>query len=154
DSFGRARQSLRADGSVVNVAPADVLGLFPADQTANASSPPTAVTASSAVSTFADPDGNVTTQTLDQRGQVLATADAIGPIHSVTRNPQGLIDTSIDGLSHQTTYGYDDRGNVTSIQDGLAGSFGPVTNYAAAGQAKLQVLTGDLNGDNMPDIVS
>ena len=65
----------------------------------------------------ADPNGHVTTRTLDQRGQVLSTSDEVGSLGSVTRDANGFIVQSTSALGHQTSYTYDAKGNLFSTQD-------------------------------------
>jgi RHS repeat-associated protein len=160
DFAGRAMSSSRADGSTVQVAPAEVQGLFPADQTVDPLSPtlPTVMAPADAVVKFADPDGHVTTQTLDQRGQKLSTSDEIGSLGSVTRDANGFIVQSTSGLGNQTTYTYDKKGNLTTTQDALAGPFRPQIDhtfgFTAYGENLLAgPAIGDVNGDGAPDIV-
>ena len=76
DFAGRGVSSLRSDGSTVQVSPAEVNGLYPPAQTAapvNATFP-TAGAPAQAVVQIADPNGNVTTEMLDQRGQEESSA--------------------------------------------------------------------------------
>src|SRR5262249_11277974 len=91
DFASRADHSLRADRSVARVSPVAVQGLFPADQTTDRDNAPLAGPPSEAGIEIADPNGHITRQTLDQRGQVLSTSDEIGPQGSVVRDANGFI---------------------------------------------------------------
>jgi RHS repeat-associated protein len=159
DFAGRANHSFRADGSTVDVAPAEVQGLFPADQTVDPFSPtlPTAVAPADAVVQIADPNGHVTTQTLDQRGQVLSTSDEVGSLGSVTRDANGMIAQSTNGLGNQTMYTYDAHGNLIGSQDSLSGPFQPQSDhfvgFANSGPEIAGTAIGDVNGDGAPDLV-
>jgi RHS repeat-associated protein len=157
---GRGYHSLRADGSTVDVAPVEMQGLFPADQTTDAFSPtlPMAVPPSGAVSTMADPDGHVTTQSLDQRGQTTTSFDEIGPLQTAVRDANGMIVQSTNGLGNQTTYTYDTNGNLIATQDSYSGPFLPevdkVFGFASFGGPALDgTAVGDLNGDGAPDLI-
>src|SRR5262249_7508591 len=104
DFVGRATRSERADGSVVQVAPAEVQGLVRADQTTDPFLPslPTAGTLAGAVIQIADPNGHVSTQSLDQRGQLMSSSDDIGSLGEVTRDANGMIVQRTTGLGNQT----------------------------------------------------
>jgi YD repeat-containing protein len=160
DFADRAMSSLRADGSTVTVNPAEVQGLFPAGQTVDPMSPtlPTAVAPTDATVQIVDPNGHVTTQTLDQRGQLLSTSDAIGSLGSVTRDANGFIVQRTNGLGNQTNYTYDAKGNLTSIQDSLSGPFQPQQDHTigfsnTGGPGIIGPAVGDLNGDGASDLV-
>src|SRR5262249_10926028 len=57
DFAGRATQSIRADGSVVQIAPVETQGLYPPEMTVDPTNAPAALASSRAVSTYVDGNG-------------------------------------------------------------------------------------------------
>src|SRR5262249_2529261 len=157
DFAGRADHSLRADGSVVQVAPVAVQGLFPADQTADRDNAPLAVAPSEAGIEIADPNGHITRPTLDQRGPVLSTPDENGPQGPAGRDANGFVVQKTNALGNQTAYTYDAKGNLTSMHDSFSGPFVEKDLFVGVSFEGPQIAgppIGDVNGDGAPDIVA
>jgi RHS repeat-associated protein len=138
DFAGRVTESIRADGSVIHVSPVETQGLYPAGMTFDPSKAPAAYVSSTAVSTYADGNGNVTSTRLDQFGQEVSASDGAGPLGTVTHNSQNEVTASTDGRGNQTTYTYDAKGNVLTQTDTLvppdtALSFNGVQDVASIG---------------------
>lgn len=68
-----------------------------------------------------DPNGNVTTNTYDLRGDLLRTTDPLGNVTKFTYNAQGDRLTATDPLGTTTTYAYDANGNLLSRSTPIAG---------------------------------
>jgi hypothetical protein len=92
-------QGIRKDGSVNKINPVQVDGLYRPEQTTNITSPPAASRLSEEIfSSFADGNGNVEVNQLDQAGQVISTVDEAGSsVSDIERNADNLITSSVDG---------------------------------------------------------
>jgi YD repeat-containing protein len=95
DTFGRATQSLRKDGSIIKVTPVQVQGLYPTAQTTNPFAAPTAVSLSPAqvaapTTYYTDARGNVLTMGINQSGHEVSGVDALGSLGQIDRS-RGLI---------------------------------------------------------------
>ena len=112
DFAGRAASATLKDGSVVQVDPDEVHGLYPASATVNPASAPAAFAVGPPMASYADGNGNVTQTLLDQLGQAVSSSDAPGPLPTVTCNSQNLVTSSTDGRGNETTYTYDSAGDL------------------------------------------
>jgi YD repeat-containing protein len=95
DTFGRATQSLRKDGSIIKVTPVQVQGLYPTAQTTNPFAAPTVVSLSPAqvaapTAYYTDARGNVLTMGINQSGHEVSGVDALGSLGQIDRS-RGLI---------------------------------------------------------------
>jgi YD repeat-containing protein len=117
DFAGRATKAIRRDGTVVQVSPVEVQGLYPADATTDPTSPPLAVVIDNAMASYADGNGNVVHTLLNQAGQAISSSDAAGPLPLVQRNSQNLVTQLTDARGNTTHFVYDSRGNLTSQSD-------------------------------------
>lgn len=86
DFAGRAISATRTDGTVVRVNPLQTQGLLQSSQTLNPNSAPTAAQFQNGVGTYTDSRGNSTNNTLDQRGQVVSSRDAVGNLPTTNRS--------------------------------------------------------------------
>jgi len=66
------------------------------------------------IASVTDPDGHVTTNTYDARGNLLSTTDPLGRTTSYTYNSFGEVLTTTDPLGVTTTNTYDAHGNLLS----------------------------------------
>jgi RHS repeat-associated protein len=71
--------------------------------------------------TIIDPNGNVTTQTVDSSGNVLTTTDPLGRVTTSTYNSFNELLTREDGKGVTTTNTYDGNGNLTSTSTPASG---------------------------------
>ena len=97
---GRVARSIRRDGSVINLLPA---------QSDRKPGLPTA--------SVQDPIGNVTTYILDQAGQTIGIVDGEGPGPQFVRNENNQITKFLDPRGFETRREYDAFGNTTLIDD-------------------------------------
>lgn len=117
---GRAIQATRKDGSVVQVAPVQVQGLYQPEQTINPLSAPVAFRLGAAEASYVDGKGNVVNKTLDRAGQTVSSSDGIGALPSVQRNEQNLVTSSTNCRGQKTLFTYDTQGNLLTSQDELS----------------------------------
>ena len=123
DFAGRADRAIQKDGSVIEVDPAQVNGLYEPDQTIDPLNAPLAFQIGDvAESTYVDANGNTITYTLDQMGQIISVADEVGALPTIQRNEDNLITQQTDARGNSSIFTYDDRGNLIAVQDPL--SFG------------------------------
>jgi YD repeat-containing protein len=152
DFAGRAVLTIRPDGSVIQIAPSDVQGLFPTAQTIDPAHAPAVAAAAGPSASYTDGNGNVTSSQLNQSGQVVGSKDSLGPRGSVDRNAQNEVVQATNGLGQTTSFSYDAHGNVLSTSDSLSTNNGvfadPVINVGDG------VLAVDLNGDGFTDLIS
>ncbi len=118
---GRVERGVLADGSEIWLAAADVLGLYPPEQTMTQFDAPPAVQRGAVNSEYVDANGHVTRTTLDNFGRALFASDAVGRGSRFVRNDQGLVELLVDGRGNLTQFNYDDRGNVVSVTDEITG---------------------------------
>ena len=155
---GRATGAVRKDGSVVQVDPLQVQGLYRPEETINPLAAPTTFTLSEVTAAHADGNGNVAVSLLNQVGQVVSATDGSGALPSVERNAQNLITIQTDARGNVTRFEYDDQGNVLEIQDTFVSDTAPLGLFAE--QAYLtgsnpQALTlNDFNGDAFLDLAT
>jgi RHS repeat-associated protein len=74
------------------------------------------------LTTIIDPDGNVTTQTVDANGNVLTSTDPLGRVTTNTYNALNELLTSEDGNGITTTKTYDGSGNLTTTSRPVSGT--------------------------------
>ena len=79
--------------------------------------------------TYSDPNGSVTEVMLDKQGQAISQRDGQGQLGSVMRNQENLVAESDDARGNETSYTYDDLGNVVAITDSIrVGTVGTIDN--------------------------
>jgi RHS repeat-associated protein len=127
DAFGRATRAVQKDGSVVQVNPALVQGLYRPEETASPNSNAVAFSGDPAVATYADGNGDVTNTTVDGGGQRVSTVDNSGPSSTVTRNGDNQISRVVSARGFTTEYDYDEQGNVVLVTDQVASPNAPST---------------------------
>lgn len=91
-----------------------------------------------------DPNGHLTTQTVDSNGNVLTTTDALGRTTTTTYNSHNELLTLQDGNGVTTTMTYDSHGNLQSTSRPLVGST----------PAQSQVMTYDHDDSSHPGDVT
>ncbi|QUY44819.1 RHS repeat-associated core domain-containing protein [Acaryochloris marina] len=132
DFAGRLEQAIRKDGSVIEVDPLQVQGLYTPEETAVnpfnfngvdffLNSAPSTFRLGSAESTYVDANGNTIVNTLDQAGQLVSSTDDVGSRPQVRRNQDNLITSSTDARGNSTVFSYDDNGNILRVEDVLSG---------------------------------
>ncbi len=147
---GRVTSLTREDGSQLTFDTVQVQGLLSPEATANPIAPPSAITASAAVASYTNANGDVIQTTLDQAGQQTVSVDEIGATSQTTRNSDNLATTITDARGNQTLFTYDNNGNVVSIVDSISLT-GIEFNDELDPFATVVV---DLNNDGNPDIVT
>lgn len=75
-----------------------------------------------------DPNGNVTTYTVDSSGNILTRTDPLGRVTTNTYNSLNEVLTTEDGNSVTTTNAYDSHGNLTSTSTPLTSTSATATN--------------------------
>ncbi|WP_193387016.1 FG-GAP-like repeat-containing protein, partial [Kamptonema sp. PCC 6506] len=164
DFAGRAKTAIKKDGSTIQVAPVQVQGLYPSEQTTNPLNPPVAKVLGAVETTTADSNGNVETEILDQTGQVVSAKDGGGLKPAFERNQNLLVTKRTDARGNVTDYEYDGKGNVKSISDSLSGTeetppnnngqlFSAKTYYPVGSSPTLGTIK-DINDDGNLDIVT
>lgn len=149
DSFGRIRRMTRADGTILNVMPVQVEGLFDALLTTNLSTAPTALTGASRVEArVVDSNGQVMTDALDRRGQVVSSRDNVGTLSSYVRNASNLPTRMTDARGFVTNMTYDSRGNMLTSTDPI----GSQTYQYDATFSRVTRFTDGLNHSTNYDI--
>lgn len=96
-----------------------------------------------------DPNGRVTTQTYDSRGDLLSATDPLAHVATYTYDPDGDLLTSTDPLGTTTTYTYDGNGNLLSRSTPLSGG-GTSTwsfTYGTGATAGERLTAKDPNGN-------
>ena len=78
-----------------------------------------------------DPNGNVTTYTVDSHGNVLTTTDPLGRVATNTYNSFNEVLTSEDPNGVTTTNTYDSHGNLLTTGTPLMGTSATATNCAS-----------------------
>ena len=89
-----------------------------------------------------DGDGNTTTYTLDDNGNVLTESDPDGDSEHFTYNSAGQVLTDEDANGYTTSYAYDSYGRLTTITYPGAGSPTTTIAYDSAGD-----ITSETNQD-------
>jgi YD repeat-containing protein len=154
--YGRVSGATRKDGTELEFSPLQTRFLQSATLTADPSTAPEALVATNSnVALSVDANGNVFRTILDQQGQALSGADAIGNLATVRRNTENLVTAAIDGRGNTTLFEFDGRGNVTDIVQRATVS-GPLFpgQKIGAGSHPRSVITGDFNGDGITDLVT
>ncbi len=121
DDFGRAFRSIRADGSIIEIAPAQVQGLYPTSQSIDPTNAPFAFRPAGGDARYIDGNGNVLRTLLDGAGQEIGSIDAIGPQGTIERNAANLITKLTDARGNIARFTYDNRGNLLTIEDSISG---------------------------------
>jgi YD repeat-containing protein len=95
DFAGRAYKGIRPDGSVVQVNPIEVQGLYRSDLTNNPTTAPIATAlATKPIATYLDGNGNPLVDNIDKFGQATAARDAVGKLTTTERNSTNLVTTT------------------------------------------------------------
>ena len=156
NEFGRAIKAIQKDGTIIQVNPTDTQGLFRKELTSQYNNP-VPVVIGNGNSTYVDGNGNVRSTNLDTAGQRISTQDGEGNTGNVERQDVVLITSQTDGRGFETNYTYDENANVINISDELSiedkGEVFPDQIYTT-GNRPLQLIQGDINGDNKLDIIS
>ncbi|NEZ56031.1 RHS repeat protein [Adonisia turfae] len=130
DGFGRVDRSIRRDGSVIDIDPIQVKGLYLPSQTIDPTTAPLAFTPTATeiitpTATQTDGRGNVEVFTLNKAGNLLNQTDAVGNVLTLERDCScGRVSAMVDGTGDRTTITYDDQGNPNQIVDSLSGAAG------------------------------
>ncbi|BAZ08411.1 FG-GAP repeat-containing protein [Calothrix sp. NIES-4071] len=165
DFAGRVYKAITKDGSVIQVNPVEVQGLYRNEQTINPSTAPIAKPLNNtADASYADGNGNVVRTLLDQRGQMVTATDGAGFLPTVERNANNLVTKSTNAKGNVTTYTYDARGNVLTVFDELSQFFTGSVDFSTknlfpnriykTGDNPQQIIAADLNGDGHVDVAS
>ncbi|MFO0819074.1 MAG: RHS repeat-associated core domain-containing protein [Pirellulales bacterium] len=117
DFAGRAARSTRADGTELFYDPVQTQVLRPVEQTSHPLTAPSVSSLLQIKSQFVDANGNVTERRLDKQGQAVSTVDAEGARLAVGRNSENLVTRTTDGRGNVASFGYDARGNVSTVRD-------------------------------------
>jgi YD repeat-containing protein len=107
DFAGRATKGIRSDGSIIQITPAQVQGLYRPYQTINpfdGPNIPPALSVDTANASYVDASGNVTQIQLDQGGHAIQTLDTLGNQPSVVRNDHYMVTQKYDSRGNATTY--------------------------------------------------
>jgi RHS repeat-associated protein len=161
DFAGRATKGIRSDGSVIQITPAQVQGLYRPDQTINpfdGPNIPPALSVDTANASYVDASGNVTKIQLDQAGHAIQTLDTLGNQPSVVRNDHYMVTQKYDSRGNATTYSYDSEGRLILVQDAgqsttsTTGLFSQVA--LQTGLKPIDILLKDLNGDGKADLIT
>jgi len=165
DFAGRAKSAIRKDGSTIQVAPVQVQGLYPLEQTTTPLQPPVAKVLGALETSTADSNGTVQTAILDQTGQVFSASDGGGLKPAFERNQNLLVTKRTDARGNVTSYEYDAKGNVKSISDSLSGTpqtgsnnnddqlFAAKTYYPVGASPTVATIK-DVNDNRTPDIIT
>jgi RHS repeat-associated protein len=160
DEFGRVAQGVAKDGTITRVSPAQVRGLYSSAATSDPFTAPRVALTSDAQASAADANGNVSRFQLDQRGQVVASADGAGRAMRYDRNGQNLVSHTTDGRGFETIYAYDERGNLVrrldslSFDDARAARPGRMFDASSSfANRPSDMASGDVNGDGDLDLV-
>jgi RHS repeat-associated protein len=118
DFAGRAYKGIRPDGSVVQVNPVEVQGLYRPDLTSNPNTAPIATAlAAKPVATYLDGNGNPLVDNIDKFGQATAAKDGVGKLSTTERNSTNLVTTTTSATGGKIDYTYDERGNVIATNE-------------------------------------
>jgi RHS repeat-associated protein len=160
DFSGRIIEAIRKDGSVIQIAPVEIQGLYRPEATIDPLAAPAAFAAlTTAQASYADAKGNVTQAQLDQLGQTISSTDGVGVLPFDSRNALNLVSATTDSNGHVVSYTYDAQGNATSRQETLltgltaTDTLFPNPTYPTGYEVQTSV-SGDLNLDGRPDIVT
>jgi YD repeat-containing protein len=123
DFAGRAYKGIRPDGSVVQINPIEVQGLYRPDLTNNPNTAPIATAlAAKPTATYLDGNGNPLVNNIDKFGQATAAKDGVGKLSTTERNSNNLVTTTTSATGGKIDYTYDERGNVIGMKDLLSSS--------------------------------
>jgi YD repeat-containing protein len=163
DFAGRTTQTVHADGSTVKINAVQTQGLYRPDETIDPKNSPKAFALGASEASYVDGNGNVVRVLLDQGGQAVTQTDGGGALPSVGRDTHNLITRRNDGHGNITLLTYDDKGNVTSIQDKVSDTniLSSQTldklfpSYLPQGGTKpAQIVSADINQDGRVDLIS
>ena len=149
DSAGRIKSATLKDGSIVQIAPSQVQGLY------------SAVLVSQLTGTSVDGNGNVKNNFLDGFGSNSGSLDGVGPGSTTIRSNENLVTQTNTARGYATNYTYDSQGNVLTVQDAISqGAIAPITSGSlfahqlySTTTTLSQITTGDLNNDGIPDVI-
>ena len=118
DFAGRVDRALRKDGSEVDVNPVVVKGLLEPTATIDPFNAPVAFQLSNIPqATNREVNGNLITTDLDQAGKSRSASDAIGKLPDFERDENNLVLSTHDALKNETTFRYDDNGNLLQVKE-------------------------------------
>ncbi len=155
DFAGRAKRSIRKDGTEIKIAPAEVRGLY--RDTSSEVNSPVAISIGEAQSQYVTANGNVVTSQLDRLGQVVSERDSVGTLPKVTRDARNLVESSKDARGNITLYKYHANGNLVSMTDSLSGDGALVGEIAQPGERHVFTFKGNageqilIDGRSEPD---
>ncbi|TKB72677.1 MAG: LEPR-XLL domain-containing protein, partial [Nitrospira sp.] len=141
DFAGRITQSIRKDGTILQVSPFETRALFNPELTTDWQTAPTAKVKSDADSIFIAANGNVITTKLDGAGQATVSFDSLGSLPTVERNADNLIIRSTDAAGNLTVLTYDAKGNLLTQRDALSGGNRVTAAIGQAGEKDLYSFT-------------
>jgi RHS repeat-associated protein len=118
DFAGRAYKGIRPDGSVVQVNPVEVQGLYRPDLTSNPTTAPIATAlAAKPIATYLDGNGNPLVDKIDRYGQATAAVDGVGKLTTTERNSNNLVTSTTSATGGKIDYTYDAQGNVIATNE-------------------------------------
>jgi RHS repeat-associated protein len=118
DFAGRAYKGIRPDGSVIQINPIEVQGLYRPDLTNNPNTAPIATAlAAKPTATYLDGNGNPLVNNIDKFGQATAAKDGVGKLSTTERNSSNLVTTTTSATGGKIDYTYDERGNVIATNE-------------------------------------
>ncbi len=153
---GRAESAIRKDGSQVRVNPLQGQGLARPEDTLDPDLTKAVTVAASEEAGYINGNGEVVLSELDSAGQLVSRTDGVGNSSSTERNGENQVTFRADARGNFTRYQYDERGNLTTIfysgnQLFASDNF---DEYDQVGNGITDVVTGDLNNDGNPDLVT
>ncbi|MEZ2228306.1 MAG: RHS repeat domain-containing protein [Microcoleus sp.] len=124
DFAGRVDKAIQKNGKTIDVTPVQVQGLYRPEATIDPTKAPPVQTVDAKATTvkaeYVDANGNAITNILDQRGQVIASADKVGQLPTVERSDKNLVTKQTDAKGNISEFSYDDRGNLLTAKDNLS----------------------------------
>jgi len=165
DDFGRVSGATRKDGSEWRVRSSAVYGLNSIERITNENDPPFAVLSDEGNAILIDGRGEMTTYRSDRSGQLVNKRDRIGGSGSFAKDANDLIREVKDARGYSTTYKYDDRGNVSFIQDEInqpanifadpftRSGFDPNGQFGPRTWTSTSIAQADFNRDGFGDIL-
>lgn len=120
---GRVVRAVRADGSEMDIQPAQLNGLFDPEvsRSGSGSTPPTASALPlQPMARIVDSRGSTRSLTLNQAGETTGSQDEVGTLATFERNAKGQITSAVDARDlNRVVTSYDVQGNRTSVKDNV-----------------------------------